>query len=399
MDWLAEVEAVGGETAAIGRGTFVVTSATRDADAAALAAMKSIADRHELPFEHVPVDTVPQLAPGRETPAAAAYLADEGWVDASRLCDVLRAACAAAGVEILDGAAHDLATERGRTAGVRTSLGALVQADQVVLCSSAAIRDIRERSRDYEAVLPRVVDAKGVGLIMDPRTPDAAPPHAVRTPNREFACGLHVVPRADGATYVGATNRVSRHAGMTGGATADEIGFLIDRATSELVRGLPSWDIAGVVFGHRPLVADGHTVVGSTAVDGLAVATGTYRNGVLLAPLMAETVAADLRSGTPDPMNSFSPIDGIRIGLDPPSPADLLRDGLEQIMPVLRESRDARWRALVEDGIDVVTTRGLTPGAAQLLREIPLVEMVPEVLIELGRTTATADIDNAVSAR
>jgi glycine oxidase len=44
----------------------------------------------------------------------------------------------------------------------------------------------------------------------------------------------------------------------------------------------------------RPSQADNAPIVGPTAVEGLVVATGHHRNGILLAPLTGEKVAAEL---------------------------------------------------------------------------------------------------------
>ena len=46
--------------------------------------------------------------------------------------------------------------------------------------------------------------------------------------------------------------------------------------------------------GHRPVTADRLPLVGATAEPWLLVATGTWRNGVVLAPLVADLVADEL---------------------------------------------------------------------------------------------------------
>jgi glycine oxidase len=87
------------------------------------------------------------------------------------------------------------------------------------------------------------------------------------------------------------------------GATLEEVGF-DDRATTAGVRDLldgvcelvpRAWQAAfvGVRVGLRPGTPDTLPIIGRSAtVPGLVYATGHYRNGVLLAPLTAQLVAA-----------------------------------------------------------------------------------------------------------
>jgi glycine oxidase len=91
------------------------------------------------------------------------------------------------------------------------------------------------------------------------------------------------------------------------GATVEEIGpdlrvhagavhALLDDARS-LVPGIDELELLECSVGLRPGTADNAPHVGWTEVPGLAVATGHYRNGVLLAPITAEAIGA-LVAGT-----------------------------------------------------------------------------------------------------
>ena len=94
------------------------------------------------------------------------------------------------------------------------------------------------------------------------------------------------------------------------GATVAELGF--DTAVTaggvhdllrEAYRLLPDvaeMEIAGMIAGLRPGTPDNLPIVGRGAVEGLVLATGHYRNGILLAPLTAVAVTATL-AGTPVP--------------------------------------------------------------------------------------------------
>ncbi len=82
---------------------------------------------------------------------------------------------------------------------------------------------------------------------------------------------------------------------------------LLDDART-LVPGIDELELVECRAGLRPGSADNGPFVGWTAVPGLAVATGHYRNGVLLAPLTALAVAALLAGGdVPSALSGFGP--------------------------------------------------------------------------------------------
>jgi len=107
----------------------------------------------------------------------------------------------------------------------------------------------------------------------------------------------YIVPRADGRVLAGST---TEYTGFTKGVT--------DRAAADL-RNMafeiaPSMDRLPVIdswSGLRPMAADGLPVLGEIkGLDSLFVATGHYRNGILLAPLTAKLAANALIDGKTD---------------------------------------------------------------------------------------------------
>jgi len=115
---------------------------------------------------------------------------------------------------------------------------------------------------------------------------------------------VYIVPRDDGRILVGAT---VEERGFDTTVTAGGVHELL----REGYRLLP--EIAELEFlewsaGLRPGTPDNSPLIGRSAVPGLIVATGHYRNGVLLAPITAESVAA-LLSGEEAPVDlePFSP--------------------------------------------------------------------------------------------
>lgn len=390
--WLGRIAAHGGRAPTPGCGTFVVTAADREQDARALRAMCQLGEAHKLRVEHVAVSAVPGLSPSpAHAPGEAVFLADERWVDAAALLDALHDASVALGVATVEDEVAGLLNDH-RVRGVRTASGS-IEADEVVLCAGTAVGEIAA-SLGAAPLMPEVVCAKGVSMLIRAR-PVGGPltAHALRTPNREFACGLHLLPRPDGSHYLGATNRASRISGVTGSATADELAYLLDGAAEELVAGVRSWERRSCAHGERPLSVDRLPIAGRTVVAGLSVATGTYRDGILLAPLIADTVARELSDGSCARVGVLSPSAPSRPRLAPPTPAELLAEGRAQLVEMARRRpAEAHWLDTLERAFNGLagTTLGRDRGdrvrrrAETFLHRYPLVEMVPELLLELA---------------
>jgi len=105
------------------------------------------------------------------------------------------------------------------------------------------------------------------------------------------------VPRADGELVVGATQE---ERGPDQTVTAGAVHDLLHEAmsvlpvTSELI-------LAETCVGLRPGTPDNGPVVGRCGPDGLVLATGHYRNGILMSPVTADAVVALLAGQAPAP--------------------------------------------------------------------------------------------------
>ncbi|MGH9093091.1 MAG: FAD-dependent oxidoreductase, partial [Acidimicrobiales bacterium] len=114
----------------------------------------------------------------------------------------------------------------------------------------------------------------------------------------------YLVPRADGSLVVGAT---VEERGEDRAVQAGAVHALLDDARA-LVPGIDELELVECSAGLRPATPDNGPYVGWTPVPGVALATGHFRNGILLAPLTAEAVAA-LLAGRPVPaaLRGFGP--------------------------------------------------------------------------------------------
>lgn len=110
--------------------------------------------------------------------------------------------------------------------------------------------------------------------------------HVIRSPN------AYLIPRSDGRLLVGATVEEAGFDKRTDPTTIQRL----HRAAVELVPKLAEAKILEDWAGLRPGTPDGLPILGETAIPGYFVATGHFRDGILLAPVTAR-VMADVVSG------------------------------------------------------------------------------------------------------
>jgi glycine oxidase len=229
----------------------------------------------------------PALAP---TLRLALDVPDDHAVDPRRVCLALARAADRAGVALRPGV--EVAEVRpGR--GVALADGSIAGADQVVVAAGAwagALPGVPEAARvpvrPVKGQSLRLRDAGGPGLL----------DRVVR-----FGGG-YLVPRGDGRYVLGAT---VEERGFDTAMTALGVHDLL-RDAAELVPGVLELEIEELVAGLRPGTPDNAPVLGPSPVtDGLVWATGHFRNGVLLAPVTADLVAATLAGERPD--HAFGP--------------------------------------------------------------------------------------------
>jgi glycine oxidase len=230
-----------------------------------------------------------RLEPGL-TPACTAgiHAPHEAAADPRRVVEALGAAAAAEGVEVIEGATVSGALHDGeRLAGVRTADGAEHRADAIVLATGAWGGEAEWLPAEAR---PTVRPVKGQILTL---RGSARPPLCERIVVTER---IYVVPRGDGRVVVGAT---VEERGFDTRITAGGVHELL----REAYRALPEvaeLELVETTAGLRPATPDNVPLIGHGAIDGLLLATGHYRNGVLLAPITAEAIAALLDGDEPD---------------------------------------------------------------------------------------------------
>jgi glycine oxidase len=113
----------------------------------------------------------------------------------------------------------------------------------------------------------------------------------------------YIVPRTDGRVLIGAT---VEYAGFEKRVTAGSIRSLIAGA-ERLVPSISQAEIAETWSGLRPDTPDHLPLLGPSGIDGLLLATGHFRNGILLAPITAKLISTIFQTGqTPAELSPFT---------------------------------------------------------------------------------------------
>lgn len=236
----------------------------------------------------------PMLAPG----VRGGLLAPEdGSIDPRRLTAALRAAAGKAGARLVRRRAAGIAVRDDAAAGVRLDDGTVIRADRVLIAAGPWSGDLDGLP---PGTVPPVRPVKGQVIRLRTRVP------FLGRATRGLVKGspVYLVPRADGEIVLGATQE---ELGFDTRVTAGGLWELL-RDARELLPGITELEFAEVTAGLRPGSPDNAPVMGPTALPGLFVGTGHFRNGVLLTPVSADILSAMLVDGpVPGVAGPFSP--------------------------------------------------------------------------------------------
>ncbi|MET7380122.1 glycine oxidase ThiO [Streptomyces sp. NPDC005526] len=239
----------------------------------------------------------PMLAPGVR---GGLRVDGDHQVDPRRLARALVTACERAGVVFHRAWAERLTVVRDRAAGCVLRDGTVLGAGHVVLAAGSLSGRLAGVPDD---VLPPVRPVKGQVLRLT--VPKRYAPFLSRTVRAVVRGGqVYLVPRLNGELVVGAT---SEELGWDTTVTAGGVYELL-RDAHELVPGITELPLTETRAGLRPGSPDNAPLLGPTDLDGLLLATGHYRNGVLLTPVTGDALAHALVTGDlPDDARPFSP--------------------------------------------------------------------------------------------
>jgi glycine oxidase len=285
-------EAAGRQVGLRSEGTLAV--AYDPGDYAALARLTAFRRSAGLDAEELDGRACRALEPFLAPDVHGGVLFGGDWsVDNRRYAAALGEAARSAKVRSVRDRVAEVRIRGGQARGVRLAGGGDIDAARVVVaagCWSGAIGGLP----DAVATVIRPVK----GQLLRLRHPAGVPPvlsHTIRAIVR--GTDVYLVPRADGELVVGATQEErGPDQTVTAGAVHDLLhdAMSVLPVTSELI-------LAETCAGLRPGTPDNGPVVGWCGPDGLLLATGHYRNGILMSPVTADAAVALLAGQAPAP--------------------------------------------------------------------------------------------------
>jgi glycine oxidase len=228
--------------------------------------------------EPVTLDAAQQWEPAIGPAArAAAWLPEEGTVEPRSLMSAVLAAAQSRGAEFrCDCGVTGLIRTHDRCTGVIAG-GEEISAGHVVVAAGCFSREIAPES----GWLSRYAPTRPVRGQMMALRPDGAGLRRVLRSEKGY-----LVPRRDGRIVAGST---SEEVGFQRRVTPAGMRKIFDAAL-ELCPGLASAEVLETWSGLRPGTPDDLPIIGPSDIEGLLIATGHYRNGILLAPVTAKLV-------------------------------------------------------------------------------------------------------------
>lgn len=280
-------------------GTLVV-AVDRD-DAAALDHIHNLHRELGLEAERLTGDEARELESGlAPSTQAGVYCRSDHQVDPRRLVSALAEALVRAGGQIRETTDVDtLLIEAGQVHGLVTADGDRIDTSRILVATGAWTREL---DGVPDELRPHIRPVRGQMLAVDLGDPPlCGRPIRAPDPSRQ---DVYLVPKSDGRLLIGAT---SEERGFDPHLTAGGV-FELLRGAYEAVPGIYDADLLEMWTGFRPVSLDNQPVLGPTDVDGLWYAVGHGRNGILLAPLTGETLAAAIDTGEiPEAIAGFTP--------------------------------------------------------------------------------------------
>jgi glycine oxidase len=231
-----------------------------------------------LACEPLPLEEAGQMEPalGRDA-RAVALLPDEASVDSRALTAALTAAARTVGATLCPGVeVISLVKDGKRCAGVKTAGGSTFSAGQVVMAAGCWTSLLPEAAR-YAPTRPvrgQMAALRHRGKLVR---------HVLRSERG------YIVPRNQASPQELVVGSTLENAGYEKRVTPGGLEQIFG-AVNELAPELAGAEILETWCGLRPDTPDHLPILGPAGMEGLVMATGHYRNGILLAPVTANLI-------------------------------------------------------------------------------------------------------------
>jgi glycine oxidase len=269
-------------------GTLAV--ALDDAEADALLQRLAWQRALGLPVQRLSPAEVKELEPALAECRLALRFPNDHQVDNLRVVQALAQAVTRAGIPIVSAEVGRVLHRHGRVYGLELD-GASVPATRVVVACGSWSTLVDGVGLPERAVTP--VRGQMIELAVEP------------VPLRHVIFGDHgyLVPRRDGRLLCGSTEEDVGWVKEVTPAGLSRLGERLHRLCPLLAEA----PIARSWSGLRPGTPDGLPILGPTPIDGLHLATGHFRNGILLLPITTALLAASVTGETaPLPLGPYS---------------------------------------------------------------------------------------------
>ncbi|MBD6616635.1 FAD-dependent oxidoreductase [Komarekiella sp. 'clone 1'] len=236
----------------------------------------------ESPAYWLDKEAIHQYQPGLGAEVAGGWwYPEDAQVDNRALAHVLWTAAESLGVELRQGITVEaIRQQQGQVIGVQTNAG-VIRAAHYVLATGAWSNELLPLP-----VCPR----KGQMLsVQVPELPELPLQRVL------FGQDIYIVPRRDRAASL------KEKRSLVIGATVEDVGFTphntpkgiqtLLQAAIRLYPQLQDYPIQEFWWGFRPATPDELPILGTSHCKNLTLATGHYRNGILLAPITAALIA------------------------------------------------------------------------------------------------------------
>jgi glycine oxidase len=282
----AQLERASGQSIAyLESGSLVVAQTAAEADA--LQARVAVLGRDGMVASWLPPEmllkTEPLLSPAL---FGALRISGDAQVDNRALCAALCTVLENANISLREQReVRSLIIQDGKARGIVTAQGA-IEADRIVLACGAWTNLIGGVGPES---LPPVKPAKGQMVA-------CMPPPGISVPQSLiWSEDVYLVPRQD-RLFIGATVEDASFDVSVSHQARDRL----LEAAARIIPALSQWRVVEMWAGLRPRTPDDAPVLGATAIDGLYLASGQFRNGILFAPAIAELMSGLIMG---EPMN------------------------------------------------------------------------------------------------
>ena len=233
-----------------------------------------------LKLEKIAADDLFKLEPAVTKLASRAFfLPDDHQVDNRLLMKALGVAIKRVGVEVIENEeVTELLVEKASVKGIACG-DQQIRAGAVLIAAGSWSGKLLERV----GLKAKTIPARGQMIAVR----SSAIRHVLHSSR------IYLVPRNDGRLLIGAT---IEYTGFEKANTAKGIHSLLDAAI-ELVPEIAAAEIVETWSGLRPDTIDHLPILGQTSLANLWLATGHFRNGILLAPATAELMAQAIVKG------------------------------------------------------------------------------------------------------